>query len=135
MGNWPTVGLSVALAFLFGYGPPACRCCGPGSRCGRGPVALAADTLSIATMEVIDNAIILTVPGAMESGLDSTLFWGSLAFALPVAGAVAYSRSTAGCSPAARGTPPCTARASTAGPLRGSSACWPRPRSGSAPSC
>ncbi len=53
------------------------------------PIALAADTLSIATMEIVDNAIMLAIPGAMEGGLDSPLFWGSLAFSLIVAGAVA----------------------------------------------
>ncbi len=53
------------------------------------PIALASDTLSIATMEIVDNAIMLIVPGAMHAGLDDLLFWGSLAFALVVAGAVA----------------------------------------------
>ncbi len=48
-------------------------------------VALAADTVSITVMEVVDNAVMLTVPGAMDAGLASTLFWGSLAFALAVA--------------------------------------------------
>ncbi|MEJ7797528.1 MAG: DUF4396 domain-containing protein, partial [Solirubrobacteraceae bacterium] len=46
-------------------------------------------TLSIATMELVDNAVMLAVPGAMESGVRSLLFWGSLAFALAVAGVVA----------------------------------------------
>ena len=54
------------------------------------PVALASDTVSITIMEVVDNAIILAIPGAMEAGLGDVLFWGSLAFALLVAGAVAY---------------------------------------------
>jgi hypothetical protein len=54
------------------------------------PIALAADTISIAIMEIVDNAILLLIPGAMEAGLDSLLFWGSLAFALLAAGAVAY---------------------------------------------
>jgi hypothetical protein len=48
-------------------------------------VALAADTLSITVMEVVDNAVVLAVPGAMEAGLASWLFWASLAFALAVA--------------------------------------------------
>jgi hypothetical protein len=48
-------------------------------------VAFAADTLSIAVMEIVDNAVMLLVPGAMEAGLTSFLFWGSLAFALLVA--------------------------------------------------
>jgi hypothetical protein len=54
------------------------------------PLAFASDTLSIAVMEVVDNAIMLMVPGAMEAGLTSVLFWGSLGFALVVAGAVAF---------------------------------------------
>ena len=54
------------------------------------PLAFASDTVSIAVMEVVDNAILLLIPGAMEAGLASLLFWGSLAFALAVAGAVAF---------------------------------------------
>ena len=53
------------------------------------PIALASDTLSIATMEVVDNLILVAIPGAMHAGLDDVLFWGSLAFALVIAGAVA----------------------------------------------
>ena len=53
------------------------------------PIALASDTLSIATMEIVDNAIIVAIPGAMEAGLGSLLFWGALSFALVVAGLVA----------------------------------------------
>ncbi len=49
------------------------------------PIALASDTISIATMEVVDNVIMLVVPGAMESGLGDILFWGALSFALAVA--------------------------------------------------
>jgi hypothetical protein len=85
-----TIGLAIGLAFLFGYGLTSL----PLLRAGLAvsavvPIAFASDTLSIATMEVVDNAIILAIPGAMEAGLDSLLFWGSLAFALVVAGAVA----------------------------------------------
>ena len=53
------------------------------------PIAFASDTLSIATMEVVDTLVVLTIPGAMDAGLDSLLFWGSLAFALVMAGLVA----------------------------------------------
>lgn len=86
-----TVVLSVALAFLFGYSLTSL----PLLRAGMAlatviPIALAVDTLSIATMEVIDNAIMVGVPGAMEAGLGDVLFWGSLSFALAVAGVVAY---------------------------------------------
>ena len=84
-----TVALAVALAFLFGYSLtslPLLRAGFPLSAAI--PIALAADTLSIATMEVVDNLIVLAVPGAMEAGLGSLLFWGSLSFALAVAAVV-----------------------------------------------
>jgi Domain of unknown function (DUF4396) len=54
------------------------------------PIALTADTISITIMEVVDNAIMLLIPGAMEAGLTNLLFWASLAFALLVAGVAAY---------------------------------------------
>jgi len=82
----PTVILSVALAFLFGYSltlRPVLRA-GVSFRAAI-PIALAADTLSIAVMEVVDNAIIVAVPGAMEAGLTSLLFWGALAGSLAIA--------------------------------------------------
>jgi hypothetical protein len=90
LSNLGTVVLAVVLAFLFGYGLTSL----PLLRAGLAlsaviPIALASDTLSIATMEIVDNAIVLAVPGAMEAGLGSLLFWGSLAFALVVAGVVA----------------------------------------------
>jgi hypothetical protein len=53
-------------------------------------LALAADTASIAVMEVVDNAIMLVIPGAMTAGLDTALFWGSLGVALLLAGTAAY---------------------------------------------
>ncbi|HET7416437.1 MAG TPA: DUF4396 domain-containing protein [Solirubrobacterales bacterium] len=88
--NLGTVVLAVALAFLFGYGLTSLPLLRAGLALGAVvPIALASDTLSIATMEVVDNLIILAIPGAMEAGLGSLLFWGSLAFALVVAGAVA----------------------------------------------
>jgi len=85
-----TIVLAVALAFLFGYGLTSI----PLLRSGMAPaavipIALASDTVSIATMEIVDNAIVLAVPGAMDAGLGSALFWGSLAVALVVAGIVA----------------------------------------------
>jgi hypothetical protein len=81
-----TIVLAVALAFVFGYSFTI----GPVMRSGLSlraaiPVALAADTVSITVMEIVDNAIMLAVPGAMEAHLDSWLFWGALAFALAVA--------------------------------------------------
>ena len=81
-----TVVLAVVLAFVFGYSltiAPVLRS-GLPLRAALG-VAFAADTLSITVMEIVDNAVILVVPGAMEAGLTSLLFWGSLVFALMVA--------------------------------------------------
>jgi Domain of unknown function (DUF4396) len=81
-----TIVLAVALAFVFGYSltiAPVLRSGVPLRTAVK--VALAADTLSIAVMEIVDNAVMLAVPGAMEAGLTSPLFWGSLAFALLVA--------------------------------------------------
>ena len=85
-----TIVLAVALAFVFGYAFTI----GPVMRSGLAlraaiPVALAADTVSITVMEIVDNAVMLLVPGAMDAGLDSPLFWGALAFALAVAFVVA----------------------------------------------
>ena len=81
-----TIALAVALAFVFGYSFTI----GPVLRSGLTlraavPVALAADTVSITVMEVVDNAVMLLVPGAMDAHLDSPVFWGALAFALAVA--------------------------------------------------
>lgn len=81
-----TIILAVVLAFFFGYALTV----SPVMRAGlplRGAVkvALVADTLSILVMEIVDNAVLVAVPGAMEAGLASVLFWGSLAFALAVA--------------------------------------------------
>jgi Domain of unknown function (DUF4396) len=88
--NLGTVVLAVALAFLFGYTLTSLPLLRAGLALGAViPIALASDTLSIATMEIVDNLIMVVVPGAMEAGLDSLLFWGSLSFALVVAGAVA----------------------------------------------
>ena len=53
-------------------------------------LALAADTASIAIMEIVDNGIMLVIPGAMDAHLTSPLFWGSLAAALVIAGAAAF---------------------------------------------
>jgi hypothetical protein len=85
-----TVALAVTLAFLFGYTLTSVPLLRAGLALGAViPIALASDTLSIATMEIVDNAIMLLVPGAMEAGLGSVLFWGSLSFALVIAGVFA----------------------------------------------
>ena len=89
--NWPTVALAVGLAFLFGYSFTMVPLLRGGIVLGTAiGLALAADTLSIAVMEIVDNAIILAVPGAMEAGLMSFLFWGSLALALAIAFVAAF---------------------------------------------
>jgi hypothetical protein len=86
-----TIALAVALAFFFGYTLTSLPLLRSGLALGAVvPIALAADTVSIAVMEIVDNLIMVLVPGAMEAGLDSLLFWGALAFALLVAGAVAF---------------------------------------------
>lgn len=81
-----TVILSVGLAFAFGYGltTRGVLRAGVGLRAAF-VVALAADTVSIAVMELLDNAVMLAVPGAMAAGLDSALFWASLSGSLAVA--------------------------------------------------
>jgi Domain of unknown function (DUF4396) len=85
-----TIGLAVALAFLFGYTLTSLPLLHAGMALSAViPVALASDTFSIATMEIVDNVIMVLVPGAMEAGPGSLLFWGSLSVALVVAGAVA----------------------------------------------
>jgi hypothetical protein len=88
--DFQTIALAVALAFFFGYLLTSL----PLLRAGFAfaavvPIALASDTASIAVMEIVDNAIILLVPGAMEAGLGDVLFWGALSVALVVAGACA----------------------------------------------
>jgi protein-S-isoprenylcysteine O-methyltransferase Ste14 len=89
--EWGTVALAVALAFLFGYALTSWPLLRAGLAFGAVvPIALAADTVSIAIMEVVDNAIMLLIPGAMEAGLANELFWGSLSVALVIAGAVAF---------------------------------------------
>jgi hypothetical protein len=91
LSNWGTVVLSIALAFVFGYSLTSLPLLRAGLALGAViPIAFASDTLSIATMEVVDNAIIVAVPGAMEAGISDVLFWGSLAFALVVAGLIAW---------------------------------------------
>ena len=89
--NGGTVVLSIALAFVFGYSLTSL----PPLRAGMAvsaviPIALASDTVSIAVMEFVDNAILLLIPGAMEAGVGDIGFWAALAVALLIAGVVAY---------------------------------------------
>ena len=89
--DWGTVALAVALAFLFGYTLTSFPLLRAGFTVAAVvPIALATDTVSIAIMEVVDNAIMLVIPGAMEAGLSNELFWGSLSVALVIAGVAAF---------------------------------------------
>ena len=90
-GNFETIVLAIALAFVFGYSLTMLPLLRAGLALAAAiPLALASDTLSIAVMELVDNAILLVVPGAMEAGLATLLFWASLALALLIAGMAAY---------------------------------------------
>jgi len=89
--DWQTIALAVVLAFFFGYSLTMIPLLRGGLALSAAiPVALAADTISIAIMEFVDNAIMLLIPGAMDAGLTNFLFWGSLTVALLIAGAFAY---------------------------------------------
>ena len=85
-GNLATIALAVGLAFLFGYTLTSIPLVRAGLALGTVvTTALAADTISIAIMETIDNLAMAFVPGAMDEGLDSPLFWGTLAGGFAVA--------------------------------------------------
>jgi Domain of unknown function (DUF4396) len=90
-GDLATLLLAIVLAFFFGYALTMLPLLRAGLAFGAAvPLALASDTISIAVMELVDNAIILLIPGAMDAGLGNLLFWGSLTVALLIAGAVAF---------------------------------------------
>ena len=91
LSNGTTILLAIVLAFVFGYSLTSW----PLLRAGMVlatvvPIAFASDTASIALMELIDNLIVVGIPGALNAGLGDVLFWGSLSFALVIAGAFAY---------------------------------------------
>ncbi|MDX5393986.1 MAG: DUF4396 domain-containing protein [Caulobacteraceae bacterium] len=92
--HWPnlqTIIVAVVLAFFFGYALTMLPLIKAGLAFGQVlKLALAADTISITIMEIIDNLIMLVIPGAMDAHIDQPLFWGSLTFALLLAGAVAF---------------------------------------------
>jgi hypothetical protein len=91
LSNGATIALAVALAFVFGYAFtffPLLRS-GMTLRNAIG-VTFAADTASITLMEIVDNAIMVAVPGAMDAGLTQPLFWAALAVALLIAGVAAF---------------------------------------------
>jgi hypothetical protein len=89
--NWPTVALAVVLAFVFGYALTSYPLLRAGLALGTvAPIAFASDTISIGVMEIVDNALMFVIPGALDAELGDVLFWGSLAVALVIAGAAAY---------------------------------------------
>ena len=94
--NLGTTLIAVALAFFFGYTFTSVPLLRSGMTLSAViPIALAADTISIAIMELVDNAIIWLIPGAMDAGLGDALFWGALAVALLIAGAAAFPANRA----------------------------------------
>jgi hypothetical protein len=87
----PSIALAIVLAFVFGYALTLRPLLISGVAFGRAMrLAFASDTLSITVMEIVDNAVILAIPGAMAAGIGDALFWGSLALGLAIAGVVAY---------------------------------------------
>jgi Domain of unknown function (DUF4396) len=91
LGNPATIALSVLLAFGFGYSLTLLPLLRAGLGFGEAlPLAFASDSFSIAVMEIVDTAVMLTVPGAMDAGLGDALFWASLALALAVAFVAAF---------------------------------------------
>ena len=89
-GNAASIAISIVLAFVFGYAltiGPILRAGVPVARAGR--LTVASDTASITTMEIVDNAFILVVPGALAAGLTDSLFWWSLVVSLAIAFVVA----------------------------------------------
>ena len=91
LGNAASIVLGIVLAYIFGYGltfVPLVRAGMPLLRATG--ITFAAETLSITTMEVVDNVVVLAVPGAMDAGLADILFWGSLALSLALAFVAAY---------------------------------------------
>ena len=90
-GDVASIVLSVILAFVFGYGLTSLPLLRSGMTPRQvAPLALASDTASITTMEIVDNLFIVVVPGALAAGLGDALFWWSLGVGLLIAGVVAW---------------------------------------------
>ena len=86
-----SIALAVVLAFVFGYGLTLRSVLGSGISIRDAlRIAFAADTISIIVMEIVDNAFVLAIPGAMSAGLTDLLFWASLGASLVLAGLVAF---------------------------------------------
>ena len=97
IGTWrgwsdlATIALAIALAYVFGYALTMRSLLSSGVAFGAAlGVAFAADTISITVMEIVDNLVVLAIPGAMDAGLGDWLFWGSLALALAIAWCAAF---------------------------------------------
>jgi hypothetical protein len=91
LGNTASIVLGIVLAYVFGYGltfVPLLRAGMPLLRATG--ITFAAETLSITTMEIVDNLVVLAVPGAIDAGLGDFLFWGSLALSLAIAFVAAF---------------------------------------------
>jgi hypothetical protein len=87
----PSILLAIVLAFVFGYSLTLRPLLSSGVAFAKAArLAFASDTLSITVMEIVDNAIVLVIPGAMAAGITDPLFWGSLALSLAVAGVAAF---------------------------------------------
>jgi hypothetical protein len=87
----PSIALAVVLAYVFGFGLTMRPLLSGGMAfAGAARLALAADTLTITVMEIVDNAVILVVPGSMDAGLGDPLFWGSLILGLAIAWVAAF---------------------------------------------
>lgn len=90
-GNAAAIALSIALAFAFGYSLTMMPLLRSGLAFAQATrLAVAADTASIAVMEIVDNALMLVIPGAMTAGLGDPVFWGALALSLAIAWVVAF---------------------------------------------
>ena len=90
-GNWPTVAISVVLAFMFGYLMTLLPLVQTGMELGAAlTLAFASDTLSITVMEIVDSVVMVVIPGAMDAGLTDPLFWVSLMVSLVLAGIAAF---------------------------------------------
>ena len=89
--NEASIVLAIVLAYVFGYALTLRPLVGSGLALGAAmSVAFAADTLSITVMEIVDNAVVVLVPGAMDAGLLDPLFWGTLALGLGIAWVAAF---------------------------------------------
>jgi len=89
--NGPSIGVATVLAFVFGYAftfVPLTRSGMPFASAAR--IAIGGDTVSITVMEIVDNAVVLVVPGALDAGLGDGIFWASLVGGLVLAFVAAY---------------------------------------------